>query len=272
MRRQKAYFCRNIIFIGLIILLPGILAGCKSQRVGCPWTAHPMAIDGQRTDWNDVPFTYFEDQDVVLGLSNDDDNLYVFFSFKNPQWARTIQMSGITLWIDGAGKKNKEWGLRYRGGPEMPGDSRERFQDKSMEMGAPFAIISKIKDQEYIVDTSGADGPAVSASISNDIYTYEFRIPIMSSDNDLYKSAATPGQIIGIGSEWGAMPEKRKRPEGGRPGGGDGFPGGSGGGIGGGRPGGGMGGGPLGGGRGMQMPEKQEIWVKAALAEAPTKN
>ncbi|PKK82135.1 MAG: hypothetical protein CVT49_15210 [candidate division Zixibacteria bacterium HGW-Zixibacteria-1] len=104
------------------------------------------------------------------------------------------------------------------------------------------------------------------------IYTYEFRIPIRASDNDLYKSAATSGQIIGIGSEWGAMPEGRKRPEGGRPGGGDGFPGGSGGGIAGGRPGGGMGGGPPGGGRGMQMPEKQEIWVKAALAEAPTKN
>ncbi|MEW5925372.1 MAG: hypothetical protein AB1746_15430 [Candidatus Zixiibacteriota bacterium] len=292
MGNSGALLGKTIILIGLLIIVPWILPGCKGQEVECAWMANPTVIDGQRNDWKDMPFTYFEDEDVVLGLSNDNDNLYVFFSFKNAQWARMIQMSGITLWFDGKGKKNKNWGLRYRGGPkmperqdktddrmrDMPDDMMDKSRQNPMENGAPFAIISKTRDQEYIIDTSGSDGPAVSSAVTNGIYTYEFRIPIRVSGNELYNFSAAPGQIVGIGSEWGGMPEGMSRPEGGGrpggveppdggfPGGGGGFPGGGGG------MGGGPGGGPPGGGREMPSMEKQEIWVKTVLAEAPPTN
>lgn len=296
MGNSGAFLGKTLVLIGILIIIPWFLPGCKGQEVECAWMPNPIAVDGQRNDWKNMPFTHFEDEDVVLGLSNDNDNLYVFFSFKNAQWAKMIQMSGISLWFDEKGKKNKNWGLRYRGGPkmpdrpdrtddrqrEMPDDMKDKFQQNPMEKGAPFAIISKARDQEYIVDTSGSDGPAVSSAVTNGIYTYEFRIPIRVSNNDLYEFSAAPGQVVGIGAEWGGMPEGMSRPEGGgRPGGGSGPPDGGGGGMGGGPGGGGggMGGGPGGGppgGGGREMPstEKQEIWVKTVLAgaKAPATN
>ena len=280
--RGAKFILRFIYPTVLVALMLGFMAGCKSQEVECGWCGNRMLIDGQRVDWNNMPFSYFEDEDVVLGLSNDNDNLYIFFSFKNRQWARMIQMSGLTLWLNGEGKKNKDWGIRFRGGPELPknmrGDRPEGLpsdrmagmDDKVEAHGAAFVILDKYNDRELTIDTAGADGPAVGTALANDIYTYEFRIPFKSADDDIFKLIAEPGSKICIGSQWGGMDRDAMKDMGGKMGsmpGGD-MPGG-------GMPGGGMGGGPPGGGRmggrpggDRQMPEEQEIWVQTVLATA----
>ena len=253
------------------------IAGCKSQEAPCSWADKPMQVDGKMADWTGLPTTYFEDEGAVFGLSNDDNNLFIQIRFKDMKWVRTIKMSGLSLWFDNKGKKNKDIGIKFHGAPSCldmsklrEGESGEDKSDANRErMGK---MMPKMEDRLVFIDTKGliettipfdgSRGPAVHTDTSMGFYLYEFSIPLGESNINAYGMNAQPGQKISIGAEWGDMGDmKNKMNEMGGP------PGGMGGGMGGGR-GGGMGGGRGMGGppSGMQTPEKQEIWIKTILA------
>ncbi len=286
---------KSILSVGLEFFIPAIIiialaAGCKTQPIDSVWTSGPIKIDGQRDEWTKMPATYFEDQDVAIGMCNDSVDLYLFFSFKNQMWARAIESTGLTLWLDGTGKKNKKLGIQYKGGPapeqmrrngndesKMP----EEFVEKRKEMreqreanSKKITILNKKRESTDVIPSIGPKGPSVAYGLANDIYTYEFRLPLAGGLGE-YGFGAGPGQIVSIGAEWGEMgmgAGDRKRPEGMEggggfpggggmpPGGGGGMPGDGGGGM---RGGGGHGGRP---GGGRQQSEKQELWIKTQLA------
>jgi hypothetical protein len=273
-------------FAGLILM-----GGCKNTGVQSHWSAEPVKVDGEMTEWPSGSTVYFEDSGVQLGLRNDSQNLYILFRFSNQAWARAIRRGGLTLWLDNSGKKKKDIGICYNGGPSLsdsemqkPGmageggfldsltpEQKERFmQRQKKDMADQLKVIYKKSGQEIFIPTNGSSGPAVSFGSPQGTYTYEFSIPLQKSDLSHYGIGAQPGQAISLGLEWGGMSEsnrERMREErgGGMGGGGEG--GGGRGGMGGGQHGrgrGGMGGGR--GGPGMQPPAKQEIWVKTRLA------
>ena len=108
-----------IVLVGVIGLL--LLLNCKGSEVELQthWSSGPIKVDGDITEWNDMPMNYFEERGVGLGLCNDRENLYILFRFNNTQWARAIRMGGLTLWLDNSGKKKKVFGLHYTGGPSL---------------------------------------------------------------------------------------------------------------------------------------------------------
>jgi hypothetical protein len=269
----------------LLLILAGLilLAGCGTQEVQTRWSAEPVKVDGEMTEWPSGSTVYFEDPGVQLGLCNDNENLYILFRFSNQAWARAIRMGGVTLWLDNSGKKKKDFGIRYTGGPSLSelqkmrpsgeGGFRETLtpeqQQRLAEMEKATAdqitLIDKKSNQEIAMRADDSGGPAVSFASPQGIYTYEFSIPLQKSDIFAYGIGVQPGQAISLGLEWGGISEsnrQRTMHEGG-------------GGMRGGPPGGGGGmppGGPPGGGRGgpgMQAPEKQEMWVKTQLASPP---
>ena len=274
-----------LAFVGLILM-----GGCKNTEVQSQWSAEPVKVDGEMTEWPSGSTVYFEDPGVQLGLRNDSQNLYILFRFSNQAWAQAIRMGGLTLWLDNSGKKKKDIGIRYNGGPSLSDSGMQKrgmasqggfldsltpelkerlMQWQKKDMADQLQVIYKKSGQEIFIPTNGSSGPAVSFGSPQGTYTYEFSIPLEKSDVSHYGIGAQPGQAISLGLEWGGMSESdRKRVGeergGGPPGGGRRPPGG-----GGGTP---PGGGPPGGGRGgpgMQAPEKQEIWVKTLLASSP---
>jgi hypothetical protein len=274
-----------LAFAGLILM-----GGCKNTEVHSQWSAEPVKVDGEMTEWPSGSTVYFEDSGVQLGLRNDSQNLYILFRFSNQAWARAIRRGGLTLWLDNSGKKKKDFGIRYAGGPspsemqegQMPNrggfldsltpEQQQRFIDMQTAAAHQIIVINKKSDQEITISADGSSGPVVSFGSPQGTYTYEFSIPLQKSDLSHYGIGAQPGQAISLGLEWGGMSEsnrERMREEsggGGRGGiGGGQHGGGRGGGMGGGR-----GGGPR-GGSGMQPPAKQEIWVKTQLASPPAK-
>lgn len=260
-----------------ILLLPALVGlilvtGCNTQEVQTHWAAEPVKVDGEMTEWAGGSTAYFEDLGVQLGLSNDSQNLYVLFRFGNQAWARAIRMGGVTLWLDGTGKKKKDFGVRYTGGPPLPdfqkrGDfgeggfqealtpeQKQRLFDMELDTVGQITIIDKKSNQEMTIHPDGSGGPAVCFASPQGTYTYEFSIPLEKSDVFSYAIGAQPGQVICLGLEWGGMGEavREQMKE-----------------MSGGPPGGGMGGPPPGGMRGvrgMQPPEEQELWVKTQLA------
>jgi hypothetical protein len=268
-----------------------LLAGCKkTQEVQTHWSAGPVKVDGEITEWNDIPTNYFEESGVGLGLCNDTEKLYILFRFNNAQWAQAIRMSGLTLWLDNSGKKKKDFGIRYTGGPSLPDqeklggpsggfqesltpEQQQRLAEMEREMADKITFIDKKGNRETTLGTDGSGGPAVCFDSLGGIYAYEISIPLQKGDAFDCAIGAKPGQTVCLGLEWGGMGDRQRMrqgmgggmgppPGGGPPGGGGGMPPG----------GGGMGGGPPGGGKGgsgMQQPEKQEVWVKTKLASPP---
>jgi hypothetical protein len=207
------------------------------------------------SEWNEVPLTYIEESDVQVGLRNDEKNLYVLFCFYDAKWARAIRMDGITMWLDGSGKRKKHLGLCYTGGP-------------------PEKLTAVTKEKQWTIAsaTDGSGDPIVRSGSVRGLYVYEFSVPLGGEDARDFALAAQPGQAISLGLKWGGMnDDDRKRMTeqmSGR--GGMGPGGGRGGGVGRGGRGGGKGpGGRRGGPGGMERPEsseEQEVWLRTTLA------
>lgn len=270
------------------------LVYCKTPEVQTKWSSTPVKVDGKMDDWANVPMLYFEDPGVQLGLRNDSVNFYILFRFNNEAWAQAIRMGGLTIWFDVSGKKKKDTGIRYTGGPSfldfqkmktsneggfeesMTEEQKQKLaeREKNMVMADQIVAIGKKGVQVRKLAIDGSDGPAVSfdSSQGKGACTYEISLPLQTSDISHYGIGAQLGQTVGLGLEWGGvtMPD-RKSDKGGRPGGMGGGPPGGGpggappGGMGGGPPG-GMGGGPPGGSSNNKSSEKQELWITTKLA------
>ena len=295
-QNRAAFGIKVLWFLSLVGFT--FLAACKSQNVQTYWSSNPVKVDGEMDDWTNTPMVYFEESGVQLGLRNDNKNLYLLFRFNNQAYAHAIRRGGLTIWFDNSGKKKKELGIRYTGGPSffnfgktkssneggfeesLTDEQKERLaeREENMTMRDQIVAVRKKGNQEKILSTDVSDGPVVSFDSSQGAYTYEFSLPLQKSDLSTYGIGVQPGGILGLGFEWGGvtMPD-RKSGGGNPPGGMGGEPpsGGPPGGMGSGPPG-GMGGGPPGGrgggrdngprGSSKKVSEKQEFWLKTKLA------
>jgi len=268
---------RFAIDAGLILALAVTLAtGCESQQMVTSWSADTATVDGKMTEWAESPLTIIRDTNVRVAMRNDDATLYLLVCCSDAATVRSIQMSGMTVWLDASGKKKKDFGLRFIGGPsfedlkasglmskdDLPGGAgsgrgapfghgegasgqSQTQQRPPMAGRAELAFIDKKNDATTDIAVRGDDGPAAKCGVTKGLCLYEFSIPLKSEDSGDVVLAVKPGGKLSVGLEWGGAPEG-KRPSGGGPGGGD-----EGMGLGGGFPGGGSGGGPGGGPGGM---------------------
>ena len=75
---------RTFYLLPLIFLF--FSTGCNSQKMQSAWAPNEIEIDGQMQDWSTEQTTYFEDDDILMGLANDSQNLYMLIRFNNPHW------------------------------------------------------------------------------------------------------------------------------------------------------------------------------------------
>ena len=275
------------------LLVPGIPTVAK-DTAKMPPTAAPgkIVVDGQFDDWLGVPTNYFKDQNAVVGVCIDKDHLYIHFRIRDAQYARTIKMFGLTVYVDPKGKSKKDFYVKYTDGPDManmrpkrnPEDTSggdRQFNPENREGMRPpegkmadssmrFICYQKDVIVEKPIPLDGSEGPAVASGVWEGFYCYEFSIPLAESKVRHYGPGIKEGTKYSVGFIWGDMGEMRENMRGGPPGGGSGGGPGGGGGMpgGGGPPGGGMRGGPPGGGGDRpDMPKEQEVWVKTEYAK-----
>lgn len=218
-----------LTFVGLILS-----TSCKTQKVQTHWSAEPVKVDGEMTEWTSGSTVYFEDSGVQLGLCNDSQNPYILFRFSTQAWARSIRMGGLTLWLDNSGKKKKDFGIRYTGGPSLSDlqkmrlsneggfqetltpEQQQRLAEMEKTTVDQITVIDKKSNQELTLRADGSGGPAACFASPQGTYTYEFSIPLQKSDVSHYGIGAQSGQAICLGLEWGGIngrDRKRMMPE-----------------------------------------------------------
>jgi len=239
-----------------------------------------VTFTGKRADFPAGTLAMLEKQEASFGLCNDSQYLYVMLAFRNPMYARAIRRGGLTVWLDANGKKARDFMIKYTGGPtreqmmtlrkqgtemqerQMPPEMRERMNEMEVDSAPVFLCYQKDRIAEKPIPVDGSEGPSAVFGVDQGFCVYEFKIPLKESAVRSYGMGVKLGQKISVGFFWGEFSQERGGSHMGFSGG---MPGG-----GGMRPPDGMGEGPRGGGPGGemrrgQMPQKQEVWVKAKL-------
>ncbi len=257
-----------------------VFIGCgTTYELTSRWNKNEITIDGVDSDWGDA-VTFIEDQQVSIGVRNDDKFIYVLLKSGSQQVQSQIAFMGLTVWFDPEGKGNKVFGIRFPLGregfgprnvdaqnPESYGERRPRLDVVQQEL----EIIGPGKYDRLRMTVPEAKGISLKLGRSQGFLIYELKVPVSRKKDTPFAIGLEKNKIISVGFENNEM-ARAQSPDGNR--GGGGFPGGGGGRGGGGRGGSGgrfPGGGGFGGG---SQGNPLKVWTKVQLSsgDTPTSN
>ncbi|MEM7550298.1 MAG: hypothetical protein AAF363_11510 [Bacteroidota bacterium] len=72
-----------------------------------------IAIDGDASDWDLSDIQRVPDENLLYAVNRDKERLFVLVKSTDPQVSKKIQALGLTIWVDGKGKKKKRQGITY---------------------------------------------------------------------------------------------------------------------------------------------------------------
>jgi len=214
--------------IPLLVAGLGLLpAALGAAVVESRWAAEPVRIDGRASDWGEAVMSPQKNLGVDLAFRNDASNLYVLVVFKEPRYLSSMEFTGITVYFSPAGKKQKDFGIRFLRKNATPDELISRLEKQGQALTEEKKAEIKAKPIYYLFDAevvnkkgevisppvaSGeTEPPAFRLSKSPEGFlVYELRAPL--AQRDVYPAGvgSGPGQLIRLGFEWGGMtPEIR---------------------------------------------------------------
>ena len=292
----------RLAMVGLVVSFAvGPVAGCREVELTSAWVTGAVEVDGVDDEWTGA-VTYFEKQDVSVGVLNDEEFLYVSLVTSGPA-GRLAMATGLTIWLDPDGGTDEWYGIRFPVPPE-PGERSSAGRDGAGRGGrggdgraggrgsgrAGGGRGASPRDRLREVELVGpgelsrrrlplpvGGGLEVAIRNSGSVFVYELKVALARNDDYRMGIGVEPGSKIGVGLLTGNIEGQGRGGRGGF-GGGGGF-GGRGGGGGGGR--GGSGGGGRGGGGGGRgggfgggdrpdRPDPLKLWAKVQLSTRPS--
>ncbi len=101
------------ILAGVVIL--SAMTSCSSMIKTESISAKPpktVTVDGDDADWRE-PMLYDEKSDLLVGVKNDNENLYVCIKTANESTIRRLMTTGISLWFNNQGTSDQSFGLNF---------------------------------------------------------------------------------------------------------------------------------------------------------------
>ena len=219
----------------LIVIISVLNPGCSTLQLNSSYD-DKVVIDGIDTEWSNKT-RYIEDENILLGIMNDDSFIYVFFASNDERMKRQIFMRGLTVWFDPGGGSDEVFGIKFPVGVENPlmmmtepgrrsPDSLHMF-DKMKENLNELEIIGPQENARFRVDALGSKGVKAAINESGNRLVYELRVPLVRNDKYYFAVNPEPGSDIGVGIilnqfDRSGMPSRQggMRPNGGFGGGG----------------------------------------------------
>jgi hypothetical protein len=266
---RRTYFL--YLLTSMLLILTTTTSGKETQLMSI-WKQAEIKVDGDESEWSGSLY-YLEEQKIGLGLKNDTGYLYIIIKAIDQNTQLQIMRTGLTIWLDAKGKKEKTLGIHYPIGMQdygipltmgqKPDENKEEMQKQFTEMTEKIEILGPEKNERNRIARVNNSGIEASINDTLGVMVCELKIPLKQSNEFPYAVAADAGATISLGLETGEL--KRKMMKGNPPMGGGMPPGG--GGPSGGMPPGGRGGMP-GGREGIKMSEPIKFWAKVSLASA----
>ena len=276
-KKSRGIFKGRLIAVSFILFILTILfVACDQFHLSSIWRDREVTIDGKHNDWLNA-LMYFEEENISLGLLNDESFMYICMIVEDPMIRSQIMIQGFTLRFKPDGGKKRIFGIKFPVGmseeemqmrgmragvvpmkPKRENLDSERVRQAPMRQKTELEILGPGKDESVRMPIEQAKGIHVTINSSSGTLVYELKIPLSQDEQNPYAIGAKAGSTIGKRLEAPKFrrPNMRRGVAGGMPGGG-------------GRGGmGGMsGGGMRGGGMRPRMPGPLKI--KAAVQLAP---
>ncbi|MFB0566012.1 MAG: hypothetical protein ACETWK_10085 [Candidatus Aminicenantaceae bacterium] len=216
----------KVLLLFILILTLSFAGFSKKKLITSSWTNIPINIDGSSDDWEYSALNSEKNVSVDYGLKNDSENLFILFVFKDPKYLSTIKATGMTLWFNLEGKKNKIYGIKFIK-QQVPAEEfisileQEKGslseEEKNNVRANPYyflhniKVINKKSKSSTEVSDSARLKPAVFRSMkSENMHIYEFAVPLNRATEQAPGVGAEPGKTIKICFEWGGMTEAMK--------------------------------------------------------------
>ena len=190
----------------VLILQPG----CRSvKRLPGQWLALPATADGRLEDFSKKMTSQLFESGMMVGLGNDERNLYVFFTPDIRRGRRPPGRAILTLWLDEQGGKAQKLGLVHVSGPAGAVAPPALPAEKPNAAGDPpgtaqnqlLRIIDRRSGREAFISGDGLAGPAVRLASDWGDFSYQLRIPFKGA-GDWPGIVVVPGREIAIGLQW----------------------------------------------------------------------
>ena len=229
-RRAKAYLVPALA----IVLLTH--PGCRSLLTIPSQRFVPLRADGRLEDFSKSITSQLFENGMMVGIGNDDRNLYVFFSPDIRHQRRPPGRATLTVWLDDGGGREKKLGLAVvseqapKGRPTGENTAALVSTEPPLAQGPPeerltqplLKIIDRAGNKEVFIAADGSLGPCARLSSDWGDFAYLLRIPLQAGANgDWPGLRSAPGKAIGIGLIWNfaSLASARKEGEGRLPGG-----------------------------------------------------
>lgn len=269
---------RALVLSFSLFLLTFFLVGCGTFELSSNWRDREITVDGKSDDWMGE-MIYFEEENISVGLLNDESFMYICMIAENPFVLNRVMRQGLTIWFDPDGGKEKAFGIKFpigmqgRQGQRAPqrtrGEERIRGEEQDQERlqrafrrsMAELEILGPGKDEKKRIAVEEATGIDIYLEATSGLFVYELKVPLLHGEQQPYAVGAEAGSSVSIGLETPKIDRDAMRE---RMGGRSGM--GGRGGMGGRSGMGGRGGMGMGGRGGMQMPKPLKIWAVVQLA------
>jgi hypothetical protein len=176
----------NKLFISplVIILTISSLAGCKKLELNSHWSEQNISIDGINEEWENST-TFIEDENVLIGVMNNDEYLYLSLMSNNRFMWRQMTGMGFIIWFDFKGGTKKRFGIQYplgiqeMGEPNMDfggSDQNREKHDKIIEQSLlELKILGSDEDDWDRMLLKDASGIEVKINNDNRSFIYELK-------------------------------------------------------------------------------------------------
>ncbi len=210
----KNFIRKNSILLS-VLLLSVVINGCRNLEFESHWSEQSLSIDGRSTDWEAVPLHRLEALQASMGLSNDDEDVYLLVTMANPMMAQRVLSRGISLSFAEVNVKKPYLTLQYTGSDTalaaasptdsfweiLTPDQKKRFLKQQIKEKNRIRIVQNGKT--ILIPPDGTQGPAAAVILQGGSLGYEFKIPVQSKVNGSYAVKSQPGEHIEIGIELG---------------------------------------------------------------------
>ena len=192
----------------------------KDTPVSSAWASAPVKIDGQGLEWQNIPKLTDKDSKAEYAFLNDGQNLYIFFDFKTPEAASTIEATGMKVYYGVADKKSKDRGMHFLkksvtadgliANLENQGETLTEARKAELRQKKEYILfeadVINPKKVPAPTDPAVKTEPPVFHSVraQGQGLIYECRIPL-SRTNQPGGVGVGPGDTIKLGFDWGCL-------------------------------------------------------------------
>ena len=199
----------NLVLV-FIVLLGGIAcSGCsKTFELTSRWTNEEMKINGTGERWKDAT-TLIPGPEVLVGVKNDKDNLYLCLITSNRMTQVQMLALGTTVWFDTEGKKDKSFGIQFPvngllQGRRFPAQQNTEELRRLIEAAQrQYEIVGPGAGEHHRMADKQDKGIDVHLGYADGTLTYELKIPLQQSADHHYAVGADILKPLTIGVETG---------------------------------------------------------------------